>query len=225
LIGVAGLRRGGIEVVPGVPLAAARRPLRLPFHVHPHQGLVLAILLIDPRGGVEDHRPTLNRVNDMVSMEANSSIRWSFEVGGQRAGVNDQRWSTAVRRYEHRTHQPPHDRRRGFCLHHGSGHRAHHRQGEPPDCGRRSPHIPTDTDTNGGTARVRMSRWITRAVCDPWAAKLAKGQVKATAAAIPAPTRRCWHLLGFPRRGPFVRVPHKPVADDDGEGVQPQHRP
>jgi hypothetical protein len=75
LIGVAGLRRGGIAVVPGVPLAAARCPLRLPFHVGPQQGLVLAILLIDPRGRVEDHRPTLNRVNDRVSLEANSAIR------------------------------------------------------------------------------------------------------------------------------------------------------
>ena len=79
MIGVAGLRRGGIAVVPGIPLAAARCPLRLPFHVGPHQGLVLAILLIDPRGLVEDHRSTLNRVNDMVSMEANSAIRWSFD--------------------------------------------------------------------------------------------------------------------------------------------------
>jgi hypothetical protein len=91
LIGVAGLRRGEIAVVPGVPLAAARCPLpaaRCPLpaarsdsrstSVHA-SGSSSPVLLINPQGRVEDHRSTLNRVNDMVSMEANSAIRWSFD--------------------------------------------------------------------------------------------------------------------------------------------------
>ena len=84
LIGVAGLRRGEIAVVPGVPLAAARCPLPAArsdsrsTSVHA-SGSSSPVLLINPQGRVEDHRSTLNRVNDMVSMEANSAIRWSFD--------------------------------------------------------------------------------------------------------------------------------------------------
>src|ERR1035437_2966608 len=80
LIGVAGLRRGGIAVVPGVPLAAARWALQLPLHV-----------------GEVGQRPGEGTA-EATPAPVNASICWGICVVPSLFRCHTSRWPTTMAR-------------------------------------------------------------------------------------------------------------------------------